>query len=296
MKQGRTEEAEAAFSRAHELAPHDLKMLAYWSTLQEGRGDLKRAGELLDRAEAVSSADQVSLLQANYLARAGQTEQAFECLPPAASSVGPATWRAGNCTTASAATRQPGRTSSTGKRAWPAKAPVSSTRRMRSTPVHPLRTVLHPREFRPPAAGEGDGPDTPQPIFIVGSPRSGTTLWSSRSCAATRPCRAGGELPFLDDIRKISRAICCRTRQRFPENLAQSWTADRAIHRTLFRDYYLARAEQYGLLKGGKAFFTDKMPFNEVYLPLMKMAFPEAKIVHVCGIHWMCACPCCRTI
>ena len=65
------------------------------------------------------------------------------------------------------------------------------------------------------------------------------------------------------------------------ENLAQSWTADHRYAATLFRDYYLARAEQYGLAHSGKAFFTDKMPFNEVYLPLLKMAFPGAKIIHV---------------
>jgi hypothetical protein len=49
----------------------------------------------------------------------------------------------------------------------------------------------------------------------------------------------------------------------------------------LFRDHYLARAEQSGLFNTGKPFFTDKMPFNEMYLPLLKMAFPRAKIVRV---------------
>ena len=49
---------------------------------------------------------------------------------------------------------------------------------------------------------------------------------------------------------------------------------------SLLRDCYLARAEQYGLLSGGKAFFTDRMPFNEVNLPMLKMIFPEARIVH----------------
>lgn len=67
----------------------------------------------------------------------------------------------------------------------------------------------------------------------------------------------------------------------YPGNLARSWTADRHYVATLFRDYYLARAEQYGLLTGDKRLFTDKMPFNEMNLPLLKMAFPQAKIVRV---------------
>src|SRR6185437_4044284 len=77
LKQGRPDEAEGYFAKAHELAPRDANTLAHWSTLHEGRGDLKRAQELLGLAEAVSSAEQVSLLRANYLARTGQQEQAL---------------------------------------------------------------------------------------------------------------------------------------------------------------------------------------------------------------------------
>jgi hypothetical protein len=120
--------------------------------------------------------------------------------------------------------------------------------------------------------------DTPQPIFIVGSPRSGTTLIEQMLCSHSN-VRAGGELTFLDDIRKISLDLL-PDEAGYPENLAQTWTADREYVVSLLRDCYLARAEQYGLLSGGKAFFTDRMPFNEVNLPILKMIFPEARIVH----------------
>jgi len=69
--------------------------------------------------------------------------------------------------------------------------------------------------------------------------------------------------------------------ERFPENLAHSWMADYHYTATLFRDYYLARAEGYGLLTNGRRYFADTMPFNEIYLPLIRMAFPAAKIVRV---------------
>ena len=122
-------------------------------------------------------------------------------------------------------------------------------------------------------------PDVPQPIFIMGLPRSGTTLVEQIVCSHSTVA-AGGELAFLSELRKIASDLLPAP-QPFPENLAQSWTADRHYSATLFRDYYLARAERHGLLGNGKAFFTDKMPFNEVYMPLLKMAFPQAKIVHV---------------
>jgi hypothetical protein len=125
-------------------------------------------------------------------------------------------------------------------------------------------------------------PDTAQPIFVMGFPRSGTTLveqiLSSHSAVA-----AGGELPFVADMSKLA-ADLFPGDERFPENLAHSWMADYQYTATLLRDFYLAKAEQYRLLEDGAgkhACFTDKMPFNEIYLPLIRMAFPNAKIVRV---------------
>jgi hypothetical protein len=43
----------------------------------------------------------------------------------------------------------------------------------------------------------------------------------------------------------------------------------------------LARAEAAGLLSSSVSFFTDKMPFNEIYLPILKMAFPESPIIQL---------------
>ncbi|HLJ19536.1 MAG TPA: sulfotransferase, partial [Stellaceae bacterium] len=106
----------------------------------------------------------------------------------------------------------------------------------------------------------------------------GTTL-VEQIIASHSAVLAGGELPFADDISKLTGSLFPGS-ERFPENLAHTWMADCHYAATLFRDYYLARAEQYGLLRA-TAFFTDKMPFNEIYLPLLKMAFPEAKIVHL---------------
>src|SRR6202012_4277524 len=80
LKQGRPEEAEPCFAQAHELAPRDPNTLAHWSTLHEGRGDLERAQELLNLAEAASSPEEVSLLRANYLARTGQQQEALGIL------------------------------------------------------------------------------------------------------------------------------------------------------------------------------------------------------------------------
>src|SRR2546430_13740540 len=51
---------------------------------------------------------------------------------------------------------------------------------------------------------------------------------------------AGGELPFLGELRKLAKDLFPGP-EPFPENLAQSWTADHRYAATLFRDYYLDR-------------------------------------------------------
>jgi hypothetical protein len=92
--------------------------------------------------------------------------------------------------------------------------------------------------------------------------------------------RAGGERPWIGELRQLA------IRQfedagPFPRCLMRAWTADQRQLAAVFRDHYFARAEAAGLLSPGKSFFTDKMPFNEMYLPLLLMAFPAAKVVHL---------------
>jgi tetratricopeptide (TPR) repeat protein len=122
-------------------------------------------------------------------------------------------------------------------------------------------------------------PQTPQPVFVMGFPRSGTAL-VEKILASHSAIAAGGNLPFVGDMGKLASHAYPGT-ERFPESLAHSWMADYCFTANLFRDYYLGRAEGYGLLSNGRQYFTDTMPFNEIYLPLIKMAFPAAKIVRV---------------
>ena len=122
-------------------------------------------------------------------------------------------------------------------------------------------------------------PDVPQPIFVMGFPRSGTTL-IEQVLASHPSVRAGGELAFAAELRRLANHLFPGP-EPFPVNLAQAFTADHRYAATVFRDYYFARAEAAGLLEPGKSWFVDKMPFNEVWLPLIAMAFPHAKVVRV---------------
>ena len=100
------------------------------------------------------------------------------------------------------------------------------------------------------------------PIFIVGLPRSGTTLVEQIISSHSKVTGAG-ELSFVFKFGKLMAT-------------GSSMSSSEALAR--FRHEYLT--ELMKVSKGNKI-VTDKMPHNFLYLGLVTAAFPEAKIVHV---------------
>jgi tetratricopeptide (TPR) repeat protein len=112
------------------------------------------------------------------------------------------------------------------------------------------------------------------PIFIVGLPRSGSTL-VERILGKHSEVRMGGELAHfaLAVVATVTgRDVGARlTRQAL---VRQSALVDFAA---LGREY-LARVSAGGL---AAHCFTDKMPLNYLYCGLIRRALPNARIVHV---------------
>lgn len=100
-----------------------------------------------------------------------------------------------------------------------------------------------------------------RPIFIVGMPRSGTTL-VEQIISSSSKVEGFGELKWL------------------PLAMSQIQSEGKVSKENIFhiRNYYLARVSN---LSPKTTFFTDKMPFNFRFIPFILKAFPEAKIVHV---------------
>ena len=120
------------------------------------------------------------------------------------------------------------------------------------------------------------------PIFIVGLPRSGSTL-IERILGSHSKVRMCGELPQFA-LSVVSAATCGdHSAQLTREQLVmQSALVDFAA---LGRDY-LARVDDLGVRS---ACFTDKMPLNYLYCGLIRRALPNARIVHI-RRHPMAAC------
>ena len=121
--------------------------------------------------------------------------------------------------------------------------------------------------------------DVAQPIFVLGFPRSGTTLVEQTLSAHSRIV-AGDELPLIHDITSIMPRML-NSPLVYPEALAELWMGDQRDGLDNLRDYYLQKVGQMGILEPGAALFTDKMPLNEMQLGLIALLFPEAPLIHV---------------
>jgi tetratricopeptide (TPR) repeat protein len=129
-----------------------------------------------------------------------------------------------------------------------------------------------------PRAGVLD--EAPQPIFILGFPRSGTTL-VEQTLSAHPHIVAGDELPLISDITAILPRLF-ESPLSYPDALAELWMADHVDGLDELRDHYLRKVRQLGVLrKPGAARFTDKMPLNEMHMGLIALLFPQAPLIHV---------------
>jgi Flp pilus assembly protein TadD len=274
MRQGKLDEAEPLLQAAIEAAPGMLAPLVHLAELAEQRDQYDRAAALLDQAGPIATRQgrDVIAQRAQLLSRTPQWEAGLALLDTVAGLGGTPLLlrarlrdRAGRFEEAWADTRS-------------AKSQLAAARR------HSYETAKVEAEFaalKAFAARIGDlalAPgrhDVPQPIFILGFPRSGTTL-TEQVLASHSRIRPGGELPFVAMLPDLVTRLAGVP---FPAALERIRARpDAAI---ALRDFYLEHARAYGLLEPGADFFTDKMPLNEVYLPLLRLAFPNAPLIAV---------------
>jgi len=108
-----------------------------------------------------------------------------------------------------------------------------------------------------------------RPVFIVGLPRSGTTL-VEQILAAHSKVVATDELPFMERV-----AFELERNGGYGQRLASLTDEERQT----YRDRYLTESGQYIRNKG--CHFIDKNPNNFIHIGLIRELFPEALIVNL---------------
>jgi tetratricopeptide (TPR) repeat protein len=283
--QGRMEEARSLYQESAAAGPKIRQTLLGWARLEEADRQFDAAAELLDRMEALWPQDPgVLLSRAVLLGRMKRHDEALAVLDAMASQstegkLGPNELaekgrlldQMGRYDDAFAAFEEGKRLA----REWSgnvyqdALAESGIARQRNFFVAGRLRTL--------PRAGVRS--DVAQPIFVLGFPRSGTTLVEQTLSAHPRIV-AGDELPLIHDITGIMPRML-NSPLGYPEALAELWMGDQREGLDNLRDYYLQKVAQMGIITPGAAWFTDKMPLNEAQLGLIALLFPESPLIHV---------------
>ena len=122
------------------------------------------------------------------------------------------------------------------------------------------------------ARAGGQGHDDARMVFIVGMPRSGTTLMERLLCAHPAVATVG-ETPLIGSLFGQLQAQVGRD----PAQVAAALTP--ATLRAMGDAYLLGIATR--LREPGAGRVIDKMPANYLFVPLIRLVFPQATIVHM---------------
>ncbi len=123
------------------------------------------------------------------------------------------------------------------------------------------------------AARAGQGDPAPDPIFIVGMPRSGSTL-IEQILASPLAVEGTTELPDLPALAwQVGARTSAKGETAYPEALADLTAADLAA---LGRDYLDRTRPQR---KTDRPRFIDKLPNNWLHVGLIRLILPNATII-----------------
>lgn len=283
--QGRYTEAAEYFDEAYHLEPSNTRFIVSHANAAELDRQYDRATELLDAAKKLSpDLLEITMVRADVLARQKQYERALSVLDaerPRAeadrvqapgyslrrASILDKLGRFDEAFAACTVAKQTQRALGQGYKREEAQKYYSRFRRFFTRERLGLLPRAHPREHES------------QPLFVIGFPRSGTTL-AEQILASHSDVTSGGELFVIDRVCAASQDVLAGP-LNYPECLVEVWMGDRQWAFDILRDLYLQEARVHGIDPTGPRFFTDKTPFNGPHLGLISLLFPRSPIVHL---------------
>jgi tetratricopeptide (TPR) repeat protein len=281
---GATAEAEESFRKALTLAPGDSETLAALAALEERAGRLEDALATAERALAIDRGQvRAAVAAARCERRLGRPEAAIARLREIPVEGLDADGRAHVAFDLGASLDRAGGYVEAYRAYCDANASAAETAQAKATDraampmlIGTLRerfTAQWVASWTPPVPSEGR-----DPVFLIGFPRSGTTLLD-QVLDAHPGLATMEEKPALDAVRHAVAAMP----GGYPEALAGLDAGQ--IHR--LRRLYLAEAARYVSVPDG-ARLVDKMPLNTIDAGLIARLFPEAKVLlalrHPCDV------------
>lgn len=284
VNQGRIGEARALYREADAAEPKNRQTLLAWARMEEADRQFAAAHALLDQLDAMAPDDPaVALTRAMTLGREARYDEAIALLETAA--------MRSSRELSPAELLERGRLRDRLGRhdeAWADFAEGKAQARETSGNSYDeegmrryaerLKYVFRRKPLSLMPAVE-TRTDVAQPIFILGFPRSGTTLLE-QTLSAAPTIAAGDELPLIHQITGLMPRLLASPLE-YPEALSELWMGDKRDGLAELRDHYLQRARHLGAMRDGVAMFTDKMPLNETHLGLVGLMFPRAPLLHV---------------
>lgn len=283
--QGRMEESRALYEESFAAAPEIRQTLLGWARMEEADRNFARASELLDKLEAIAPDDVgMKVSRAVVLGRQKRPEEAISVLDALATSREGARLGPNELLEKGRLLDSLGEYQAAGEAFIEGKKLARELSGQHYLDEHANQLIARLRGFFTqgrlrilPRAGVRT--DVAQPIFILGFPRSGTTL-VEQTLSAHSQVSAGDELPLINDLTQMLPRML-NSPLSYPEALAELWMGDQRDGLDRLRDNYLARARQLGVMREGATWFTDKMPLNETHLGLIALLFPASPLVHL---------------
>jgi hypothetical protein len=120
--------------------------------------------------------------------------------------------------------------------------------------------------------GRIEGFDCADPIFIIGMPRTGTTLVERLLGSHSQVCAAGELNEFALELVRLARQLPGPT----PTSRLDFVAATAGLDFRALGEGYVRRTRA---MRDDRPFFIDKLPFNFLYAGLIHLALPRAKII-----------------
>ncbi|WP_346344652.1 sulfotransferase [Sphingomonas sp. dw_22] len=281
-EQGKFDEARSTFERISVAGGLTADMLLDWAALEQSVRDFASALALLDRADAVQpNHPPISVMRAEIHRQANAPKRALEAIGGQTKDAS-GTFEA--LLTKGQILDSLGRYDEAFACFEVYKARVREAGRQRYLADEANALVKSLKDFFTkgrtrllPRATVRE--ECSQPVFIVGFPRSGTTL-VEQTLSLHSEISAGDELPIVNSLADRVQFLL-GSPGAYPVALSELWLGDRRGHVDTLRDLYLNEANEMGVIIPGKRWFTDKMPLNETHLGLISLLFPRSPIIHL---------------